>query len=367
MFGPRGKYPSQAPDNQRRGPGPLPSARPRSHRQLPARRGRRPDEEDLRRRRIPRHAPHFNHRRRRRQPRTPRPLHRRSRPPRHPRGVPHPGSLHRQRRHDRRRRLAPPSKRRLRPAGTLRRPVAGVGQVMNRARPSPSLMRRFRHFHSPFIWRTMYARRGICLSREEKSIGFIYAHRSAMCLPSAGRLRLPGSASAHSSWRAPRSAPSAHWRTKGISCVPASNGAPSPRRWIGRPTAFPSWKSYYGSLPSLNGLEPHSVPLSPVEALARSHDLTHFDCGSHASLNDWLKRFAWVSQQSETSRTYVVHRAGRVVAYYSIATGSARREDAPPCVARGLAGHPVPIILLTRLAVDITEQGAGLGESLLTP
>jgi GNAT superfamily N-acetyltransferase len=107
------------------------------------------------------------------------------------------------------------------------------------------------------------------------------------------------------------------------------------------------------------------VPLSPVEALAQWHDLTHFDCGSHGSLNDWLKRFAWVSQQSETSRTYVVHRAGRVAAYYSIAAGSARREDAPPRVAKGLASHPVPIILLTRLAVDITEQGAGLGKAML--
>lgn len=115
----------------------------------------------------------------------------------------------------------------------------------------------------------------------------------------------------------------------------------------------------------MNGLEPHPAPLSPVEALARWHDLTHFDCGSHASLNDWLKRFAWVSQQSETSRTYVVHRAGRVVAYYSIAAGSARREDAPPRVAKGLASHPVPIVLLTRLAVDRTEQGAGLGKAML--
>jgi GNAT superfamily N-acetyltransferase len=115
----------------------------------------------------------------------------------------------------------------------------------------------------------------------------------------------------------------------------------------------------------LNGLEPHSVPLSPVEAFARWHDLTHFDCGSHASLNDWLKRFAWVSQQSETSRTYVVHRAGRVVAFYSIAAGSVRREDAPPRVAKGLASHPVPIVLLTRLAVDRTEQGAGLGKAML--
>ncbi len=112
-------------------------------------------------------------------------------------------------------------------------------------------------------------------------------------------------------------------------------------------------------------LDPNTEPLSQVEPLARSHDLSDFDCGSHTSLSDWLKRFAWVNQQSETSRTYVVHRAGRVVAYYSIATGSARREDAPARVAKGLAHHPVPVILLTRLAVHEAEQGAGLGKALL--
>jgi GNAT superfamily N-acetyltransferase len=110
---------------------------------------------------------------------------------------------------------------------------------------------------------------------------------------------------------------------------------------------------------------PPFEPLSPIEALVRTHDLSHFDCGTHASLNDWLKRFAWVSQHSETSRTYVVHRAGRVVAYYSIATGSACRDDAPARIAKGLANHPVPIILLARLAVDSREQGIGLGKALL--
>ena len=111
--------------------------------------------------------------------------------------------------------------------------------------------------------------------------------------------------------------------------------------------------------------EPHSAPLSPVEPLARIHDVDSFDCGDHASLSNWLKRFAWTNQQNETSRTYVVHRAGRVVAYYSIATGSTRREDAPPRVAKGLANHPVPVIVLTRLAVDKTEQGAGVGKAML--
>ena len=111
--------------------------------------------------------------------------------------------------------------------------------------------------------------------------------------------------------------------------------------------------------------EPPSPPLSRVEPLARNHDLSFFDCGVHASLNNWLKRFAWTNQQNETARTYVVHRAGRVVAYYSVATGSTSREDAPVRVAKGLAHHPVPVIVLTRLAVDRTEQGIGLGRAML--
>jgi predicted N-acetyltransferase YhbS len=34
-------------------------------------------------------------------------------------------------------------------------------------------------------------------------------------------------------------------------------------------------------------------------------------------------------------------------------------------VAKGLANHPVPIILLTRLAVDKNNQGVGLGRAML--
>lgn len=115
----------------------------------------------------------------------------------------------------------------------------------------------------------------------------------------------------------------------------------------------------------MNERDSLTAPLSPVEALTRAHDVSIFDCGVHTSLSDWLKRFAWVNQQSETSRTYVVHRGGLVVAYYSIATGSVRKEETPTRVAKGLANHPVPIILLTRLAVDRTEQGTGLGKALL--
>ena len=115
----------------------------------------------------------------------------------------------------------------------------------------------------------------------------------------------------------------------------------------------------------MNGPELHIEPLSPVEPLARTHDTSTFDCGVPDSLSNWLKRFAWTNQQNETSRTYVVRRANHVVAYYSIATGSTRREDSPVRVAKGLVNHPVPVIVLTRLAVDKTEQGTGLGNALL--
>src|ERR1700728_3891948 len=123
------------------------------------------------------------------------------------------------------------------------------------------------------------------------------------------------------------------------------SGRPSWRRWIGRRNGCRGWNGCCRSPRSLN--EPESEPgWSQVEPLARTHDLTRFDCGTHPSLNEWLKRFAWTNQQNEASRTYVVHRGQRVVGYYSIASGSVAREEAPARVAKGLAHHPVPVILL---------------------
>jgi len=110
---------------------------------------------------------------------------------------------------------------------------------------------------------------------------------------------------------------------------------------------------------------PPNAPLSKVEAISESHDVSRFDCGTHQSLNDWLKRFAVANQKNESARTYVVHRSGSVVGYYSISAGSVSIEESPARIAKGLARHPIPVILLARLAVDKSEQGAGLGKALL--
>jgi GNAT superfamily N-acetyltransferase len=111
---------------------------------------------------------------------------------------------------------------------------------------------------------------------------------------------------------------------------------------------------------------PHpKPPLSGVETISESHDVSRFNCGPHESLNEWLKRFALINQKNESARTYVVHRAGSVVGYYSISAGSVSLEEAPTRVAKGLARHPIPVILLARLAVDKDEKGTGLGKALL--
>jgi GNAT superfamily N-acetyltransferase len=54
-----------------------------------------------------------------------------------------------------------------------------------------------------------------------------------------------------------------------------------------------------------------------------------------------------------------------ITGYVSLTTGSIRREEAPRRYARGMPRHPLPTILIARLAVDRRHQGQGLGSRLL--
>ena len=102
-----------------------------------------------------------------------------------------------------------------------------------------------------------------------------------------------------------------------------------------------------------------------IEKLSQSHDLAGFDC-SNATLDVWLKRFAWANQRAEAAKTYVAHRGdGRVVGYHALAAGSVLKHEAPERIAQGMANHPVGVILIGRLAVDKSEHGKGLGKALL--
>lgn len=109
---------------------------------------------------------------------------------------------------------------------------------------------------------------------------------------------------------------------------------------------------------------PTEGPLSTIEKLSKAHDLAAFDCGKE-SLNTWLNRYALANQQNDSAQTYVVHRSGIAVGYYALTAGSVRPEEAPGRVSKGLAKHPIGVILLARLATDTREQGKGLGKALL--
>lgn len=102
-----------------------------------------------------------------------------------------------------------------------------------------------------------------------------------------------------------------------------------------------------------------------VEKLDKTHDVESFNCGKEP-LNRFLQRHALVNQQASSTRTYVVCRGDRrVVGYYSLAVGDVGRADVPDRIAKGLARHPIPVMLLARLAIDKSEQGRGLGRALL--
>ena len=101
-----------------------------------------------------------------------------------------------------------------------------------------------------------------------------------------------------------------------------------------------------------------------IRKLAVTDSVESFDCG-HAALNQFLQRYALVNIQANSAQTYVCCLRGEVVGFYSLVVGSVDREQAPTRASKGLARHPLPVMILARLAVDRHHQGQGLGQALL--
>lgn len=101
-----------------------------------------------------------------------------------------------------------------------------------------------------------------------------------------------------------------------------------------------------------------------IEPLSRSHNLVRFRSGV-AELDVWLERFALVAEAAGTARTYVAAEGERIDGYYALAAAQVRPEELPQRHRRGTARHPVPMVLLARLAVAIEARGRGLGGLLL--
>lgn len=105
-------------------------------------------------------------------------------------------------------------------------------------------------------------------------------------------------------------------------------------------------------------------PLAGPMPLEAHHELDEFDCGIPV-LNEYLRKYAIQNQLAHAARTYVAVREHQVVGYYTLAFGSVEHHQATSRAKKGLARHPIPVMVLGRLAVDLSEQGKGIGKGLL--
>ena len=103
----------------------------------------------------------------------------------------------------------------------------------------------------------------------------------------------------------------------------------------------------------------------PPKPLEKTFDREAFDCGVEP-LNEYIQKFALQNQKKDAARTYVVADAeNRVLGYYTLVFGAVEPDDVPNDISSGLGRYQIPIILLARLAVDLSEKGKGLGGILI--
>lgn len=102
------------------------------------------------------------------------------------------------------------------------------------------------------------------------------------------------------------------------------------------------------------------------EPLRPDHRLKGFDSGA-LSLDTWLVQHARAAGAAGSAPTYVVHRQTqeRVVGYHALTVATVAHSDATGRSRTGMPRHPIPAVLLARLAVDRALQGRGLGAWLL--
>ena len=101
-----------------------------------------------------------------------------------------------------------------------------------------------------------------------------------------------------------------------------------------------------------------------IEKLNRTHLVEQFICG-YPELDRFLIRHALQARQANSSRTYVAANENEVVGFYTIVAGEVQHAQAPERVVKGMPRHPIPLLVLARLAVHSKAQGRGIGAGLL--
>ena len=83
-------------------------------------------------------------------------------------------------------------------------------------------------------------------------------------------------------------------------------------------------------------------------------------------LDNWFHKFAFANQRAGMATTYVALLDDELVGFVSISAGAVVHLDASARLTQGVAKHQVPILNISRLAVDERFQRKGVGRVLLS-
>jgi GNAT superfamily N-acetyltransferase len=104
-----------------------------------------------------------------------------------------------------------------------------------------------------------------------------------------------------------------------------------------------------------------------IEPLNTAHDRTSFYCGVEI-LDHYLQKQAKQDIKRHISRVFIAaetDRPKKVIGYYTLSSLSIELNQLPENLSRKLPKHPVPAVLIGRLAVGQSAQGKGVGKMLL--
>lgn len=104
-----------------------------------------------------------------------------------------------------------------------------------------------------------------------------------------------------------------------------------------------------------------------IEPLNTTHDRPSFYCGDEI-LDHYLRRQARQDVKRHISRVFIAaetDRPKKVIGYYTLSSLSIELNQLPEKLSRKLPKHPVPAVLIGRLAISQSAQGKGVGKMLL--
>ncbi|WPC06944.1 GNAT family N-acetyltransferase [Pseudomonas benzenivorans] len=96
-----------------------------------------------------------------------------------------------------------------------------------------------------------------------------------------------------------------------------------------------------------------------------SVDRSSFSCGEHPELDHYIAKQATQDEKRNVSRTFLLIDNGQLIGYYTIANASVLLSDLPEELVKKMPRYPLPAILLSRLAMDQSQQRKGLGKKLM--